>query len=61
MVKLPRFKDGNQDPAADKYVATVAYTVGTFVSGTSNAAISGRMATAMNVMFIIILGRAKEM
>jgi hypothetical protein len=56
--KLPRFKGGNKDPLPHKYVATIGYTVGTFVYNGSNTVISGRLAVAMNVMFVIILGRS---
>ena len=58
--KLPRFRNGLDDPAAEKYVAAVGYTVATYAYGGSQSRMSGLPAVALNIMFAIILGRVAQ-
>lgn len=55
--KLPRFKHGNTDLPAEEYVATVGFTVGSFMSSAANSQVKARISIAMNIMFVILLGR----
>jgi hypothetical protein len=58
--KLPRFKNGNADPIANTYVATVGYTAGTFVSTAAKFQAKARASITTNVMFVVILGRMEK-
>jgi hypothetical protein len=56
---LPLFKKGTADPSGADYIATVAYTVGTFKYGATNSRIMNQLSISMHVMFVVVLGRMR--
>jgi hypothetical protein len=57
MEQLPRWEPADDDPVANRYVATVGYTVNTFPAGGRDAQTT---AVLFNIMFVLILGIMSE-
>jgi hypothetical protein len=59
---LPRWDSGNEmqgDLTANKYVATVGYTVNTFSGGGKDTGMQQMPAVLLNIMFVLVLGQPK--
>ena len=60
---LPLFKNGKHDISPEKYVATIAFTVGSFPYNGSYALTTYKnySQVTLNLLFVIVLGRLNGM
>lgn len=59
VTKLPRWDSDEEmggDLEANRYVATVGYTVNTFPSGGKDTGMPAMPAVLLNIMFVLLLG-----